>query len=41
MIAQRLEFPDAELYACVELQQLENQQLKDFSTKPVPPEGES
>ena len=46
MIAQRLEFPDAELYACVELQQLENQQLenqqlKDFSTKPVPLEGES
>ena len=45
MIARRLEFPDAELYARVkpqqlENQQLENQQLKDFSTKPVPLEGE-
>ena len=41
MIARRLEFPDAELYARVKPQQLENQQLKNLSTKPVPLEGES
>ena len=38
MIAQRLDIPAAELYTCVELQQLELQQLKNLSTEPL--EGE-